>query len=961
MDRLFLCLCLTSVIACGGAADSPSPVTQDVLESDAPLDADSEILTPDPDPDVAAGDGDGSSGSDTQDGGDGQSAGDTTSEGPLDASQTDALDGQETQDVTADYLGDALEDATAQDVENGPDAEEVSDASVVEDAAAQDTPATTDGAPDGVEDVGNIDVVEEVVDEVVEDTAPVDPCLGSNCDDGDPCTENSCVEGSCVFAIVPGDEGVSCGQNHACSQGQCVPACADLQGETQDLMESPGGLVSENCAWVQGAGWTCSGAGDAGNLTSPALLGLSMFRLDVTADMEDSGTLALTWPVGGASEWRTVHLTTTALSITTGPQPLSTQTVSSGPFSLALSAGVHTLTLLRLADQSFRALVDGATVVKTGVLPSAPNVLDLILAPSFLSVTLLELSRSSVVSSCEDQNPCTSDQCDWESGACQEENLDGAPCPDDGLACTVELCVGGVCEHGTEELACLVDGICYASGDPNPQNPCAVCAPETGQSAFSPAAPSPPVSCDDEDPCTQGDLCQGMTCVGAPMNCDDLSSCTLDLCAGGVCEHLAGEDGLLCSDSSLCALGACVPACLGPPELETGFDQGSGLWSELAGSWSAAQGALVQSGGGAGGVSHPALIDVQSFDLVYLMSITEDDPVTGTQGVARVDLYEGELSPDELPRYRVQVQTNHPIFGGSITLSFAGPGFLIQVDQALIDLEVDQQILLGVRLTPDGRLEASIDGDLMVDLTDFGGLPESVAVALGFDQHGAIDDVVFISSGQFCDDGLVCTEDLCLADGSCESTLVSQACLLDGVCYEAGELSPDNPCAVCEPSLSAVQWSPSGDSESPVSCALDDPCEENGACALDALACVGEPLDCDDEDPCTVDACVEGDCQSIAILCDDEDLCTVDACVQGACVFEPLACDDEDLCTVDACVEGDCQSTAIVCDDEEPCTVDACVQEACVFEPLDCDDSDACTSDLCVDGACTFEPIDGCD
>ncbi len=96
--------------------------------------------------------------------------------------------------------------------------------------------------------------------------------------------------------------------------------------------------------------------------------------------------------------------------------------------------------------------------------------------------------------------------------------------------------------------------------------------------------------------------------------------------------------------------------------------------------------------------------------------------------------------------------------------------------------------------------------------------------------------------------------------------------------------------------------------------------------------------------------------------CNDENPCTDDACVDNACEFtnntEP--CDDLDGCTAgDTCSEGVCSGE--FCNDDNPCTDDTCVEDACVFinntEP--CDDLDACTEeDTCSDGVCSGDPID---
>ena len=919
MARPLLSCCVLLLAACGGA-DSSTPSAsveefdgaQDVLSDAGAGDGLSDLSPQDVGPDLPDLDDGVPPGPDipsledtsvevTED-----AAADTAVPGDLpylDSTLSDASDAPDG-GGTLDGGDDVASDATPP--EDVPELEDVSettpeDTSGSEDVSMSDLPG----------DTGYEDVQEEVQEEVQEDVEPVDPCLGANCDDGDPCTQNSCVDGECVFSIEASFEGTSCGEAHLCMEGQCVPDCASPVVNNQDLTASPGTLVSDNCGWTAGSGWVCSGAGDAGALSAPELEGLFMFRLDLTVALSSSGELAVTWPLSSGDQWRTVRLSTSELSITSGPGALSESVSLVGPLTVALEEGVHKLTIIRLVDQSLHLLVNDISVVKTGVLPSAPELLDLTIAPAFLTVDLLGLGLSSLVADCDDQNPCTGDACDWLTGSCLAEDLVGTPCPDDGLPCTTEACGGGDCEHKVVEESCLIDGVCYDAGTSDPTNPCAVCTPASNQQAFSPVDPQAQVPCDDGDPCTESDLCQGLGCLGVPKDCDDASSCTLDLCVEGLCEHIAGPDGLWCGEASLCSEGACASACLGPPDLASDFSDGSGLWAELAGSWTVDSGVYAQSGGGQGGVTHPALSGLQAFSLSALLTITEDDPTLGTQGVARVDLYEGELTPGGLPRYRVQLQTNHPVFGGSVTLSFSGPGFLVQVDQAALDLPVGQPVEVSLEFTPNSRLEVHVDGELVVDLTDFGGLPDAMTVALGFDQHGTIDDVTLIASGQFCDDGLSCTDDLCMEDGSCEAALIPETCLVDGLCWEAGASDPDNVCALCDPGVSGESWSPSGSPETPVTCVPADPCDEDGLCASDSLECVGSPVVCDDDDPCTDDACLDGVCTFTPVDCDDDDDCTTDGCDAGVCGSTPIDCDDDDACTADSCLEGQCVSEPI--------------------------------------------------
>lgn len=134
------------------------------------------------------------------------------------------------------------------------------------------------------------------------------------------------------------------------------------------------------------------------------------------------------------------------------------------------------------------------------------------------------------------------------------------------------------------------------------------------------------------------------------------------------------------------------------------------------------------------------------------------------------------------------------------------------------------------------------------------------------------------------------------------------------------------------------------------------------------------PADCDDQNVCTTDECVEGTCLHHARAgdCDDGDSCTLhDICVAGVCAGQPVSpccqsdaeCDDGDPCTSDVCVGWTCAYSANVaaCDDNDPCTInDRCANGVCIGQAVipccwsnaDCDDGNMCTRDLCVDHVC---------
>jgi hypothetical protein len=142
---------------------------------------------------------------------------------------------------------------------------------------------------------------------------------------------------------------------------------------------------------------------------------------------------------------------------------------------------------------------------------------------------------------CGDDNVCTDDTCDPESG-CQSV-LNKAPC-DDGNICTLgDSCHLGECT-GAVTLDCDDGNLCTDDQ----------CDPQVGCTHLANAAP-----CDDANLCTVGDACTGGSCVGgAAKNCDDGNGCTLDYCLWNAgCQHVLIPDGGTCAEAGICQ-GACV-------------------------------------------------------------------------------------------------------------------------------------------------------------------------------------------------------------------------------------------------------------------------------------------------------------------------------------------------------------------------------------------------------------------
>ncbi len=249
--------------------------------------------------------------------------------------------------------------------------------------------------------------------------------------------------------------------------------------------------------------------------------------------------------------------------------------------------------------------------------------------------------------------------------------------------------------------------------------------------------------------------------------------------------------------------------------------------------------------------------------------------------------------------------------------------------------------------------------------------------------------------GLACDDGDPCTSDdkcvagacaggapvlcehfECFEGGGCDGaggcdmgTLMEGWCFIGGLCAEAGDSDPEDPCFACDPEQSTDGWSeaPTGTScEDGNPCTIDDFCD-HGDCLN------GSPPSCADGIMCTDDECdpVEG-CQHAFNhdQCNDDNPCTKDECsYEGAettgCLSSPddsLVCGDGNVCTLnDRCEEGSCVSDAepMDCDDDNPCTDDSCHEAfGClyVFNENACDDGADCTmEDVCYYGKCVGE------
>lgn len=120
------------------------------------------------------------------------------------------------------------------------------------------------------------------------------------------------------------------------------------------------------------------------------------------------------------------------------------------------------------------------------------------------------------------------------------------------------------------------------------------------------------------------------------------------------------------------------------------------------------------------------------------------------------------------------------------------------------------------------------------------------------------DRFCHVLSRQNCDDGLACTDDVCLRRGLCDHVVTFGSCFIPALladsprCVAEEGVNPDNPCQRCRPNVNRVGWT----EVSGVTCDDGDPCTDSDKCR-DGL-CRGDyfGFECADAFDCTVDRCL---------------------------------------------------------------------------------------------------------
>ncbi|MCB9738961.1 MAG: hypothetical protein H6747_06815 [Deltaproteobacteria bacterium] len=839
------------------------------------------------------------------------------------------------------------------------------------------------------------------------------------CDDGNPCTADSCDEAS-GYCLHPPNPGAGCDDGNPCTKSDACDGTGHCAGA---------GNVCTGCASLQ----DCA-AYDDGNPCNGTIYCNTKVVGGVCEVLPGSVVVCEPGDEGPCEQraCNPAHGTCSVLPLEDGLPCEDDNPCTLGDHCQA-GACAHNANVCECdADADCAGYEDG----------------NLCNGTLYCDVTTLphqcKTNPSTVVQCAKGDDPCQLAACDGKTGACSTKPAaDGVLCDDGNKATVGDICVGGSCKPGVDTSTCATDLDCLGLEDGdlcngtmfcnlasskcevNPKTAVScpsvnntdcvsnVCEKATGLCKMKPAVDG--WLCDDGNSCTVGEVCKAGSCVASADTCqcnadsdcagyEDGNACNGTLycdqvahacvvnpatvvqcptaqnaaCIESVCDKFQGtcsmqpvaegkacDDGNSCTVAEVCKGGSCVASadtCSCKSDLDcAAFEDGDACNGKLF--------CDLQDGSCK---VNPATVVVcpNAFDT----ACTENQCQKATGTCQQVAVHQGgQCDADGNP-----CTANDWCDAGSCK-----PGALIcdcQNDADCVGKE-GADLCVGPMYCDKAKHECVPIKKVQCDTSGDGPCTHTACVP----KTGACVQTA-LADGTLCAGNTLCTGVQICASGAC-------------VTGEAVNCDDVNPCTVdsCEdkqggclhqaldgPSCEDGSACTTGDVCKAGACVGTTlPCNDNEACTDDACdpakGCVHLSVgvtDCDDGDPCTLgDACAGGVCVGVAgkVDCDDGNPCTVDGCTakvgcsHNAAPLEGQPCSDGEVCTVqDSCAGGACVGLGKNCDDAEPCTVDDCIKGVgCVHDALQkgaCDDNDACTTgDGCKSGSCVGAATLDCD
>lgn len=513
-------------------------------------------------------------------------------------------------------------------------------------------------------------------------------------------------------------------------------------------------------------------------------------------------------------------------------------------------------------------------------------------------------------------DPCLSNRCVPETGACEPEPApDGSAC-DDGDACTtLDVCEDGQCS-GAEPVVCTALSQCHTPG---------TCDPATGTCSNPEKAKNSP--CNDGNACSATDTCQAGACVGsAPVGCKPSDQChDSGVCntSTGICSKPNKQNGVQCDDGSPCTTGDacqngnCTPAA---GVICTAADS-----CHLAGTCDAASGKCT----------NPAKPNGSSCSDGQTCTST-DVCNNGACGGTKLTCNDGIACTADSCSEKL---------GGCTTDTSACPcKTSADCDDKNPCNGVESCDLANLKCVSGAAVDCSaLDTECSVGACD-----------------GATGKCVATPKA----DGTTCNDhDLCTAASSCQAgSCVGQnplKCVASDQCHAAGSCNPATG-ACSNPALANGSACNDGNA-----CTQSDSCQGGSCVGASPVAC-GAGDDCHNAPSCNAST---GKCEASAkpngTACSDGNACTqTDSCQGGVCSgANPVVCSASDQCHSGGACDtgtGKCSNPAkpdnTGCNDGNVCTqTDVCQKGLCTgTKPVTCAASDQCHS------AGTCDKVLGC-
>ncbi len=415
----------------------------------------------------------------------------------------------------------------------------------------------------------------------VQDTCKSNQCVGvtKSCDDLNPCTEDSCKNGTCGYLVSIGktcDDGNACTKTDACDKaGACTGVSYTCDTTNTCIAYPQGCLATKGCLGVSNDGIPCND-GDACTAWSGAdptpdhCLGGACTGLPVTCDDKNVCTNDVCDKKKGCLITQNTCDDGNPCTTDTCDQILGCQhAVLDGAAcddgdactdQTKCDAGKCKGTAVTCDDEN--GCTSDSCDSKSGCV-FLPGV-DTQTTCDDLNPCTEDACKSGVCvgtsKQCDDGNPCTQDSCDKLKGCVTVDLKENTVC-DDGDACTDNTkCLSGQCAGGTVSNscgACKVDADCNIFDNNN--------------------------KCDGAYSCKQSAVSGVKLCYfdPTPVFCDSLgdTDCTKNTCqtSSGLCAMTAAlngtkcEDGLGCTAADICMNGTCkaggLTDCSKSPEL----------------------------------------------------------------------------------------------------------------------------------------------------------------------------------------------------------------------------------------------------------------------------------------------------------------------------------------------------------------------------------------------------------